>query len=270
MPTTRVGDLNVVYDEFGSGPPVLMINGIGAARDAWGLQAPVLGEHFWTITYDNRDVGETGAGDNPEPYPMRQFADDAAGLLDELAIPAAHIIGGSMGGAIAQEFALAYPDRTLSATIVCSWGKADPWLQEVLTLWEAVFASQGVVQWSRTTWAWVFSYRWYHNPSNLIELLGQVEASPYHQTFDMYRRQSMAAASHDALNRLPQLEMPVHIIAGEEDYLTPVRYSEEIAEAIPHAQFTIMRDVGHAMFWETTDEFNALLIDFIQEVEQAG
>lgn len=267
MPTATVGDLTVVYDEIGSGPPVLMINGLGAPRAGWSLQAPALGAHFWTITYDNRDVGETGAGANPESYSMRQFADDAAGLLDELAIPAAHIVGGSMGGCIAQEFALAYPERTLSATIVCSWGTADPWLQEVFTVWEGIFATQGAVAWSRMSWTWVFTHRWYRDPANLINQLEAAEQATHQQTFDMYQRQSRAAATFDRLGDLGRIAVPTHVIAGREDYLTPVRYSEEIAAAIPNARLSIMEDVGHAVFWETKDEFNELVIDFIREVE---
>lgn len=267
MPTANVGDLTIAYDEFGSGPPLLMINGLGATRAGWSLQAPALGEHFWTITFDNRDVGETGAGGNPESYSMRQFADDVAGLLDELAIPAAHIVGGSMGGCVAQEFALAYPERTLSSTIICSWGTADPWLQEVLTLWEGIFATQGAVAWSRTSWAWVFTYRWYRDPANLINLLEAAEQEPPPQTFDMYERQSNAAANFDRLGDIGAITAPTHVIAGEEDYLTPVRFSEEIAAAIPNAKLSVMQDVGHGMFWERTDDFNALVLDFIRDVE---
>ena len=145
MPRAEVGDLAIVYDVQGTGPPVLMINGIGAARNGWGLQVPVFEQGFEVITFDNRDVGETGPGTNSASYSMQQFADDAAGLLDAVGIEAVHIVGASMGGAIAQEFAIAYPDRTRSVTIVCSWPKTDPWMDELMSQWDEVFRDPGDV-----------------------------------------------------------------------------------------------------------------------------
>lgn len=260
-----VGDLDVAWDEYGTGEPVLMINGIGADRTAWQLQTPAIARTFRAITYDNRDVGETGAGRNPRPYGMRQFADDAAGLLDALGVARAHVVGASMGGTIAQEFALAYPKRVRSLTIVCSWAKTDPWLAELLDFWEGVFAAMGSVEWSRATWLSVFTHRWYRQPGNLAGLLELTRANPRPQTVELYRRQSRAAIGHDALDRLGRIAAPTHVIAGEEDLLTPLRFSEQIAAAIPGARLSVMSHVGHGMFWEATDDFNDLVIGFLRE-----
>ncbi|MEZ4504985.1 MAG: alpha/beta hydrolase [Thermomicrobiales bacterium] len=155
MPKTTVGDLEVAYEVTGSGPPVVMINGIGSPRAGWSLQVPALSRYFTVLTFDNRDVGETGAGADPKPYAMRQFADDVAGLMDAVGWRSAHIVGASMGGAIAQEFAIGYPDRTRSVSIVCSWPKSDPWMIELMTQWDHVFETQGRVAWDRTTFLWV-------------------------------------------------------------------------------------------------------------------
>lgn len=270
MPVATVGDLDIAYDIFGEGEPVLMINGIGAERGAWKLQVPALAREFRVITYDNRDVGETGAGRNPRPYRMRQFADDAAGLLDALGVASAHIVGASMGGAIAQEFGLAYPGRTRSLTIICSWPQTDPWLAELWELWEHLFAAQGAVEWARTTWLWVFTHRWCRNPDNLLSLLAETRANPRLQTLEMYRRQSHAAKTHDALERLPRIAAPTHVICGAEDIFTPLRYSQAIAAAIPGARLSVMPDVGHGMFWEATEAFNELVLDFLRELQAKG
>lgn len=265
MPVASVGDLDIACDQFGAGEAVLMINGIGADRTAWYLQTPAIGGEFRAITFDNRDVGETGAGRNPRPYEMRRFADDAAGLLDALGINRAHVIGASMGGAIAQEFALAYPERARSLTIVCSWAKTDPWLAELLDFWEGVFAAMGPVGWSRATWLTVFTHRWYRQPGNLEGLLDLARSNPRPQTIEMYRRQSRAAIGHDALDRIGRIAVPTHVIAGEEDLLTPLRFAEEIAAAILGARLSVMRGIGHGMFWEATDDFNELVLGFLRE-----
>ncbi|MFM9107115.1 MAG: alpha/beta fold hydrolase [Chloroflexota bacterium] len=268
MPFASVGDLDIAYDLDGpeQAPAVLMINGLGADHSGWYLQVPAIAGEFRTITFDNRDVGLTGAGRNPRPYGIRQMADDAAGLLDHLGIERAHIVGASMGGAIAQEFALAYPGRTASATIVCSWATTDPWLAELFGDWVRIFEAQGQRAFARTSWLWVFTHRFYNAPGNLDGLLAGLDANPRPQTLPEYARQSQAAISHDALDRIGTIACPVHIIAGAEDLLTPLRFSEEMAAAMPGARFTVMPGVGHGMFWETVDQFNDHVLSFIRSV----
>lgn len=271
MPVARVNDLTVAYDVDGpaDGPPVLLVNGLGADRAAWNLQVRELARRFRVVTYDNRDVGQTGAGTTDAPYGILQFADDAAGLLDHLGIARAHVVGASMGGAIAQEFALAHPERAASLTVVCSWARTDPWLAEVLALWERVFADLGRIEWSRAAWLRVYTHRWYDDPANLRELLAATRANPSPQTAEGYLRQSAAARGHDALDRLSGVALPTHVVVGEEDQLTPPRHSLEIAAAIPGARLSVLPEVGHGMFWEATDAFNALVADFVDEQEAA-
>lgn len=270
MATATINGLSVSYDVTGTGPPVLMINGIGADRSGWGQQVPAVSQHFQTITYDNRDVGETEWLREPHDYDMGQFAADAAGLLDVLGIDSAHIVGASMGGAIAQEFAATYPGRTKSVTIVCSWPKSDPWMVELMTQWDQIFIHQGGVAWNRNSWLWVFTHRYYEEPGNLKALVHLAENATNPQSLEEYLRQSHAFKRHDALNRLPQITSPAHVICGEEDIYTPLRYSLDIANAIPRSTLSVMPEVGHGMFWEATEAFNQLVVDFIRQVETGG
>ena len=266
MAAIQVGDLSIVYDIAGSGEPVLMFNGIGAPRGGWGLQVPVISREFQTITFDNRDVGETGAGSDASSYSMRRFADDAAGLLDALGIATTHIVGASMGGCIAQEFAISHPDRARSVTIICSWAEVDPWMAELWEQWEHLFAAQGAVEWARTTWLWVFTHRYYRDPVNLERLLAGARSAPHPQTLEMYLRQSHAAKTFSALDRLAGVKVPAHVIVGAEDIYTPPRYSEQIAAAIQNAQLTVLPNAGHGAFWETTSAFNDAVLGFLRGV----
>jgi pimeloyl-ACP methyl ester carboxylesterase len=265
VPRASVGDLSIAYEIHGTGDPVLMINGIGAPRGAWGLQVPFISERYQTITFDNRDVGETGPGTTTERYGTDQFAVDAAGLLDCLGIERAHIVGASMGGCIAQQFAILFPERTQSVTIICSWATVEPRLDELWEQWEGLFQDRGPVERARTTWLWVFTHRVYREAGFLEGLLEGERANPNPQTREMYLRQSHAARIHELLKRLPSITAPAHVTCGEEDIFTPPRYSVEIANAIPGARFTEMPEVGHGMFWEATDAFNSLVRDFIEE-----
>lgn len=271
MPKTQVGDLEITYDLTGSGPPVVMINGIGSPRAGWDLQVPALSQYFTVLTFDNRDVGETGAGSDPKPYAMRQFADDVAGLMDAIGWHRAHIVGASMGGAIAQEFAIGYPERTRSVSIVCSWPRSDPWMVELMTQWDDVFSRQGRIAWDRTTWLWVFTERFFNaDPNPLPALLRESAEMPFPQSLESYLRQSAAFKKHDTLDRLSTITAPAHVIVGEEDIYTPIRYSLEIANGIPGATLTIIPEAGHGLFWEQTALFNQSLGNFMLEAEQGA
>ena len=265
MPSTRVGDLDVVWDVAGpvTGAPVLMVNGLGAARGSWYLQVPALAARYRVYTYDNRDVGETGPGEETSAYGIDRFASDAVGLIESLGTGPVHVIGASMGGAIAQELALTRPDLVRSVQIVCSWSQTDRWLAELILLWKSIFFALGPFDWARNSWVWVFTHRWFRDGEKMAALRHGAESYPYPQTPEMFARQCDAIVSFDARHRLGAIAAPTHVIAGEEDIFTPLRFSQEIATAIPGSSLTILPEVGHGMFWETPEAFNAALVGFL-------
>lgn len=265
MPTTRVADLDIVWDVAGppDGKPVVMINGLGSPRSGWDLQVLALADRYRVISFDNRDVGETGPGHDAKPYAMEQFARDTAGLIEALELGPANVIGASMGGAIAQGLALSRPDLVKSLQIICSWSRTDPWLADLVEQWNVIYAAMGNLAWSRNAWLWVFTYRWYLDPENIATQIRNTESYPYPQTPPMFARQCDAVLSFDVLDRLSSIAVPTHVVAGAEDLLTPPRFSQQIAAAIPQSQLTILPAVGHGMFWEATDAFNAALLSFL-------
>jgi pimeloyl-ACP methyl ester carboxylesterase len=126
MPKLKVADINIHYDEYGRGEPLLMIMGLGASSAAWEPDlVQELAKSFRTITFDNRGTGQSDKPD--KPYSIEMFANDAAAVLDGLKIPRAHIFGVSMGGMISQELALrgrSHTARDTSRVIVRSWKAA--------------------------------------------------------------------------------------------------------------------------------------------------
>src|SRR5579871_378234 len=118
MVKARVGDIMVNYEVVGEGEPLLLIGGGGDDLTSWAFQIPTFAQHFTTIAFDNRGAGET---DKPVgPYTTAQMAVDAHGLLDVLEVDRAHVLGVSMGGMIAQEFAIAYPERVNKLVLACT------------------------------------------------------------------------------------------------------------------------------------------------------
>src|SRR6476659_3223043 len=118
MPYADNQGTRIYWEEHGSGEPLLMIMGLGYALDMWHRTAPVMSQHFRTILFDNRGVGRSDVPSGPYPIPV--MAADAAAVLDAAGVSQAHVMGMSMGGMIAQEFALQYPDRVSKLVLGCT------------------------------------------------------------------------------------------------------------------------------------------------------
>src|SRR5512137_315754 len=118
MPFTDNSGVRIYWEEQGQGDPVLLIMGLGYTLDMWYRTVPVLSRHYRTITFDNRGVGRSDVPAGPYPIPV--MAADAAAVMDSAGVTRAHVFGVSMGGMIAQEFALQYPERTRSLILGCT------------------------------------------------------------------------------------------------------------------------------------------------------
>ena len=113
---TNVNGVNICYEIFGDGDPVLLVHGFGAKKETWIAQTEPLAKHFRVIRFDNRGAGKSDRPDGP--YTMEVFADDIAGLIDYIKIDKVHIIGWSLGGMIVQNFVLKYPKRVNKVVLI--------------------------------------------------------------------------------------------------------------------------------------------------------
>src|SRR5829696_6249823 len=120
MPKITIGGNELHYERAGSGKPLLLIQGMSGTHVSWGEPfRGALEESFEVVAFDNRGIGLSGPVDGP--FTIAEMAEDTAGLLEELEIESAHVVGISMGGMIAQELALAHPNRLRSLTLGCTY-----------------------------------------------------------------------------------------------------------------------------------------------------
>ena len=124
MPTANIGKIELYFEEYGSGEPLIMVLGLGQDVATWGFQIKELSKHLRLIVFDNRDAGKSSRC--PEDYTTESMAQDILGLMDHLAIEQTHLLGTSMGGMIAQHVALMAPERLKSLILAgtTSWGEA--------------------------------------------------------------------------------------------------------------------------------------------------
>jgi 3-oxoadipate enol-lactonase len=245
MPHLRTNGINVYYEEHGSGEPLILIMGFTVSSIGWRWNIPPFAQDFRTIVFDNRGVGQSDKPDTP--YSMALFADDTVGILDSLGIDQAHVFGISMGGMIAQEFALRYPQRVKTLTLGCTnCGGVQTVLSKDLDVLNLLADIESVdVQQAALVMTKVAVTPWFMQ-KHMDVLLQLNQLSLQHPTpkHGMVR-QMQAIQGHDTYERLPQIAVPTLVITGKEDGLVPPENSVTLAQRIPNADLTILSNASH-------------------------
>jgi 3-oxoadipate enol-lactonase len=247
-------------------PPVLFIQGLGVGKNGWVLQRLATATRYRAIALDNRGAGRS---DKPHgEYSLEQMADDAIAVLDDAGYADAHVVGASMGGAISQLVAVKYPDRVRSLTLACTAGRNHPWREELLGEWRDAALDRGIFAMGHEAARWVIGPRSFRRVLPAIGWLGP---------FALGRPAYAFAAQCDAIinvdtsmaERLADLDVPVLIVVGNQDVLTPVGDSEELAERIPTAELAIISGAAHGLMFEHAGTFNRVLLEFLGRAEHA-
>ncbi len=250
MPLAQAGDIQLSYDRAGDGPPLLLIMGMSGTKHHWGPRVLAeLQRDFETIVYDHRDACDstrTGA-----PFTIADLAADAAALLAALELDSAHVIGISMGGMIAQELALAHPERVRTLTLGCTYcGGAGSSLasQPVIERLSAAMTSGDRRLAIRASWEVNVSEPFAADEAEWERFLAT--GMKYGLPVAVIMEQMRAIAAHDTSARLPELRAPTLVIHGTADQLIPVQNGRMIAGLIPGAKLEILDGVGHMFFLE--------------------
>ncbi len=263
MPRIRVNGVELRVEEAGEGPPLLLIMGLGASLETWVAQRDVFAEHHRVILFDNRGAGASECP--PPPWTVPDMAADAVGILDALGISRAHVLGVSMGGMIAQEMAIGWPERVDRMVLAVSFARPDP-LRRAFLLFRRWARLQGadLVQEGVANLPWLVSPRVLNDPDRLERLLAVVSAMPL-MAPEAYANQIDAILEHDTLARLHRVRAPTLVMAAAEDVLTPLYLSREILDAIPGARLMVLPEGNHAVQIEDPERFNAAVLRFLAD-----
>ena len=261
MPMCTLGDIQVYYEITGSGPPLLLIHGLGSSTRDWEFQVPALTPQFQVITADLR-----GHGRSAKPrgrYRIPQFADDMAALLRTLGAAPAHVVGLSLGGMVALELALRCPDLVRSLVIINSgpeapaqtWrerlGLVSVYLRRVATvrlrgmraLGEAL-GGQLLPEPGQAALRRTFVERWAANDRRAyLAALG-------------------AIGGWSTRQRLPALRCPSLVVSADADY-TSVAYKAAYCAMIPHGELAVIAGSRHLTPIDRPDELNASILRFL-------
>jgi 3-oxoadipate enol-lactonase len=267
MPEVRVNGINIYYRVQGKGEPLVLIMGLGGECGDWFLQARIFKKYYQLITFDNRGVGKS---DKPgESYTVKTMADDTVGLIDYLGIDKAHIMGVSLGGMIAQEVAINYPERVRKLILVSTnagreeKGEHSPELLKAMGLPEG-FSDEDIrsVDMGRV----MSSLNAHAFSGGAIKLMAVPFCWVRAKLFGIegLKGQFEAAMTHSTRDRLHAIKAQTLVIAGTEDRIVPSRSADVLASRIPGARLVKVEGGSHTLVAEKRGRFNREVLDFLR------
>jgi pimeloyl-ACP methyl ester carboxylesterase len=262
MPTVIANGIKIHYEECGSGDPLILIMGLGAPGSRWKDHVASYQKHFRCILVDNRGAGES---DKPNgPYTTKMMAHDIVGLMSALGIENARIAGISMGSAIAQELALAYPDKVRGLVLVSSWARCDKYTQAVFEHFKKMRERASPADFTQLLQLWIASAAYYEKHfDEMVE--DQSKAQEDYMPVDAFQAQSDACRMHNTFERLNTITAPTLLTVGDADIFTPLRLTVEMHERMPSSEMVVFKGLGHIHHWEDLERFNNVTTQFLLE-----
>ena len=265
MPTLSRGDGELYYECHGSGVPLLLIAGLASDSQSWLPIIDDLAPRFHVIAVDNRGVGRTTA--HAVPLSIRAMADDCAALLDHLQLASAHVVGHSMGGFVAQEMALRYPQKIDALILAATSSTSSRRNNALFHDWaDALDNGADMRAWFRNLFYWIFSARFFDDEKAVDESVRLAIAYPYPQSAQSFRLQADALAAFDSRRELSNVRARTLVIAGKADLLFPLELCTAFADRIPGSSFATIEGAAHSIHMQYPDLFVERVVDFLVSV----
>jgi 3-oxoadipate enol-lactonase len=260
----RAGSAEIHYRIAGDGAQTLvLVNGVGDDLDGWANQLDdFVAAGLRVVTFDNRGVGRSSQP--PGPYTSRQMADDLKALVAGLGLPAFHLAGVSMGGCIAQEYAVAHPGDLVSLVLANTFAKADQFTRAAFDTWAMVAETAGMPVMMRHQAPWIFSPAFYEqHPERVAELIAGAEEST--QPAAAFAAQMAALTGHDCSGRIGSVTAPTLVIAARDDIIIRPELSRQLFDELPSGNRAwAVVPGGHAAFWEDPGPWNRAVTEFVR------
>ena len=251
--------VRIAWESHGEGPPLLLVQGLGYGRWGWQPIVPLLAQRFRVLVFDNRGIGDSDKP--PGPYTAAQMAGDALAVLDAAGVERAHVLGASLGGAVAQELALRHAERLEKLILVATMSgmtnmhpipaQTMQLMAEAATLEPAVALRRFVEN----------ALEPEPDPALVDRLVELRTANPPDPAG--WEAQAGIWSSFDVWDELPSIDVPTLVVQGEGDVVVDPRNAPLLAERIPGAQLRLVPG-GHLFLWNRPAEFAELVTEFLQ------
>ena len=264
MPILTLNDVNLYYEVHGEGPPLLLIAGLSSDSQSWATVVDDLSKSFRVITPDNRGTGRTEPGD--VEISIGHMADDCMALVEALGMPTVNVVGHSMGGFVALDCAIRYPER-IAKLVLEATSSVDSDRNDALFADWAAYLEAGMepTLWYRNVLYWIFTRRFFEDAETFDEAVRLSVEYPYRQSPSAYAKQARALAEYDCAESLPAVKARTLILCGEEDMLFPPEETREALAAIPDATVAMVPKAAHSIHFENPAGFLTPVLEFLSD-----
>jgi aminoacrylate hydrolase len=259
MPTVRHDGCDIHWERHGSGPPLLLIAGLGGAASYWTPQLASLGARYTVIVHDQRGSGRSS---HVPVTSIEQMAADTLAVMDAAGVERAHVIGHSTGGAIGMAMALDQPRRVGALVINSSTGRSDAYRRKIFAVRGALLARGRRADYARLTSLLLYPSWWINEHAAEIEAEEAVAARARGPAPVQASRLD-AILNFDRRAELARIAAPTLVICAADDILTPSYFSDEIHRLIPGSRYVLLERGGHACSRTVTDAFDRAVLDFL-------
>jgi 3-oxoadipate enol-lactonase len=254
--------VKIAYEILGDGEPLTLVHGLAYDRAGWGRFPELLSERFRVVLVDNRGVGESDAPDGP--YTVAQMAEDVAAVLDDAGIERTNLFGVSLGGYIAQEFTLTYPERVTKLVLASTapgGPNAHPMPQESVD----VFARFPTMEREAGLRLFVENSLGERGVRERPDLVDEIFAYrlEHAPAVAAWQAQAYAGATYDGYDRISAIDKPTLVIAGSGDTVVDPRNAELLGTLLENARVEIVPDRGHLLVWEDSERVAELVTEFL-------
>jgi pimeloyl-ACP methyl ester carboxylesterase len=268
VPRAKVNGINLYYEVHGNGEPLVMIMGFAGSNGGWIFQRREFQKYYQVITFDNRGVGRSDKP--PGPYSIRMMADDTVSLMNYLGIRQAHILGVSMGGYIAQELAINYPELVRRLVLGCTYARQDDSGGHTTEYYRGMRLAEGcpadelrkipIVKVLSAEFPLAFNSRLYRICAPpVIGIYARLMATRG------VAAQFQAIVGHDTLDRLQMIQAPTLVITGTQDRIIKPSSSDVLAKRIPNARQVKIEGGPHSIFVGMRKRFNREVLNFLKD-----
>jgi len=260
MPKVSVGDIAIHYQEQGSGFPFILIHGLNGDLTGWALVMPEFSKHYRAIALDVRGHGESGPPDIT--YSVKQFSEDLYEFCQKLNISRAHFLGLSMGGAIAQQFALNHPEKIRSLILVSTFSYIDDQANQAFRQLRQRLLAGGYPAFFDEVVKLAFTPGYIAaNPGPIAELK---EKRIKINSPVAIGRATDACLAFNLKSEIAKIDLPTLIVSGKEDIFTPIHLAEKIHHSIRGSEWKILEGVGHNLYIEKAPLLAEVVLEFLE------
>jgi len=254
----KINGLDIHHEIEGAGPPIVFVHGLGATSNAWHAQRITLSKSYQVIVYDRSGSGRSQRA--AKGYSVDAWTDELAGLLDHLSIPAAVVVGHSLGSMVAQRFAAKYASRTKALVLAGGEAEFSPAQKKALTDRAETIEAHGLIA---VVDVWLTAVLSAATREANAALAGLVREMFLANDGRAYALQCLALRDGAVRSDQGNIVCPTLLMVGDQDPVTPISWQRQIAAGIADCRIRIIPNTAHMTMLESPAVFNTALLDFL-------